>query len=471
VSKLTARQFQPGFTGRQDEVRKDIDYVAPATFPVTPVLDDFNRADGAVGGNWTTPIWAGGTNDRGLDIVSGVVLRSATGATANGSGYLSGIIYGPQEIYATINNLTSGHWLYLCLTNFGSDTESCYSLQIDQSFTLLRVARKDFGSSNTLVSFTSTIALNDVIGMRLAQGVIYVYQNGVLKFRVAESTYNYGQLGIELDGAAASLDNVGGGAVGLVPQARQVNFPLPVGDGSTNYRDTILGHTPSLYWRLGEASGTVANDISGHNNVGAYVASPTLGVAGALASDADTAVTFDGTSQYVSSSYSPFTTGTVRTFEAWVKRTSQAAADAIMASSAGSGIFEINMATGSDTLTFTAGDVTYANFTNSGVGTGSWHHVVVKFDDPADTVDLWVDGIRQTQITSYTGVFNGTPGTFKVAAAYGTTADGWIGSIDEVAVYEYGLTSDQIYSHYQAGIARLARTATRQQSIMRGANF
>ena len=43
---ITARQFQPGFLQRQDEVGKDIAYAAPSTFPVTPVLDDFRRADG-----------------------------------------------------------------------------------------------------------------------------------------------------------------------------------------------------------------------------------------------------------------------------------------------------------------------------------------------------------------------------------------------------------------------------------------
>ncbi len=58
-----------------------------------------------------------------------------------------------------------------------------------------------------------------------------------------------------------------------------------------DYKAAILA-TPGLvgYWRLGEASGTVARDEMGANN-GTYVGSPTLGAPGLLAGDADTAMT------------------------------------------------------------------------------------------------------------------------------------------------------------------------------------
>ena len=65
------------------------------------------------------------------------------------------------------------------------------------------------------------------------------------------------------------------------------------------YRATVLADGPISYWRLGEASGTTAADELGVH-AGAYVGAPALGVPGALASDANTAVGLNGISQSVS---------------------------------------------------------------------------------------------------------------------------------------------------------------------------
>lgn len=75
---------------------------------------------------------------------------------------------------------------------------------------------------------------------------------------------------------------------------------------SLAYRDAVLATNPVAYWRLGEASGTVARDEIGANN-GTYVGSPTLGVAGLLSGDANTAVTFAAVGSLVSvADSSPF---------------------------------------------------------------------------------------------------------------------------------------------------------------------
>ena len=64
---------------------------------------------------------------------------------------------------------------------------------------------------------------------------------------------------------------------------------------SLAYGGTVLG-TQGLegYWRLGEASGTVAAEASGHTVAGSYFGAPGLGARGALSADADNAVRFDG---------------------------------------------------------------------------------------------------------------------------------------------------------------------------------
>lgn len=67
-------------------------------------------------------------------------------------------------------------------------------------------------------------------------------------------------------------------------------------DDDDSYRAYAAYLGPVGYWRVGEASGTAMAAVVGP--AGTYVNAPTLGVPGALAGDTDTAVTFNGTSQY-----------------------------------------------------------------------------------------------------------------------------------------------------------------------------
>ena len=62
------------------------------------------------------------------------------------------------------------------------------------------------------------------------------------------------------------------------------------------YVDEVRADNPTAYWRLGEASGTVAQEDDNLYD-GTYVNTPTLGATGALVADADTAVTFDPASR------------------------------------------------------------------------------------------------------------------------------------------------------------------------------
>ena len=68
---------------------------------------------------------------------------------------------------------------------------------------------------------------------------------------------------------------------------------------SPSYSATVVADTPVSYWRLGETSGTAAADSVGSNN-GVVKTGVTLGVAGAISNDANTAMRFDGAKGYVS---------------------------------------------------------------------------------------------------------------------------------------------------------------------------
>lgn len=74
-----------------------------------------------------------------------------------------------------------------------------------------------------------------------------------------------------------------------------------LGAVTNNYPDVVSADAPLRYYRLSEASGSTAFDVSGASQHGRYQASPTLGVTSPIFGDSnDKAVTFNGTSQYAS---------------------------------------------------------------------------------------------------------------------------------------------------------------------------
>jgi YD repeat-containing protein len=73
-----------------------------------------------------------------------------------------------------------------------------------------------------------------------------------------------------------------------------------VTESATDYRQAVLDDGPVAYWRLGETSGTNADDETANNNDGTYANSPTLDQAGAITGDPDGSVDFDGTDDSIS---------------------------------------------------------------------------------------------------------------------------------------------------------------------------
>src|SRR5262249_2766087 len=85
---------------------------------------------------------------------------------------------------------------------------------------------------------------------------------------------------------------------------------------ATGYQGTVLADGPAAYWRLGEASGTVAADSSPNARNATYGTGVAYGRAGALAGDTNTAVLLNGGSIAMPSSVNPWSGNF--TIEAWI---------------------------------------------------------------------------------------------------------------------------------------------------------
>jgi len=223
------------------------------------------------------------------------------------------------------------------------------------------------------------------------------------------------------------------------------------GPSSTFYRDAVLALNPVGYWRLGETSGTVANDETG-NFDGTYAGGATLGQVGAITSDNNTAVGLDGSDDYVNIDGYQGVTGTgARTISAWIK--ADTAVDSLPIVAWGLD------ATGQKwtfRLDHPSGVLRVENEGGRILGTtvladGQWHNVVVTWanDGTPDISDakLYVDGSLETISTSNPNAVNtGVGSDVRIGRA---VLDHYAASdIDEVAIFGFALTGTQISDLY-----------------------
>jgi hypothetical protein len=216
-----------------------------------------------------------------------------------------------------------------------------------------------------------------------------------------------------------------------------------------SYATTVLADAPAIYWRLGEAMGSTATDSSGAGNDGAYVAGVTLGQAGGLVGDSNTAASLDGSTGLVreASAAGAPTGSSNRSLETWFKTTTATSQPLFNYGTAGGfALFSVSLtsnqvtvADGTDTLTYTTG---------ASLSDGAWHHLVVTYDGAQ--IRAFVDGSAVGAGQAPTGTLATTLDSNGLRV--GSDGAGFFkGSLDEVAVYGTALSSSRIAAHFHAG--------------------
>jgi hypothetical protein len=208
-------------------------------FPVTGILDSFDRADeGPPMTGWTTGL-RGGTN--GLKIVTNQC-QGAVAAAAN-DGYWNAQQYGPDcEVYCTLVTLpTSGDELELWarVQNPGTSVVGYlvrFIRNTPGNLTRIQIYRSDNNVQTQLgveVGTAPVMAPGDKFGLQIVGGALNVYMNRgagwVLQRSETDTTYQgSGYLGLRFfNSSTATVDDFGGGGLSgesdetiVVPYAR-----------------------------------------------------------------------------------------------------------------------------------------------------------------------------------------------------------------------------------------------------------
>ena len=214
------------------------------------------------------------------------------------------------------------------------------------------------------------------------------------------------------------------------------------------------------YWRLGETSGTSLADSVGGRTATARNG-VTLGTAGNLTLDPNTAASFDGTNDNAAASVN--LSGTARvTIEFWMRWTSNANNDDLAfeftannTNNNGAFVVNPNSTTSSSRFEVALGRNGSRNnvyFTRPSAGV--WHHYAFVFNTTAiagQQILPYVDGqaVSFVKGSSGTGAGNFANSTLNFMSRNGNSLFG-AGALDEVAIYNQALTATQIAQHFAA---------------------
>ena len=218
-----------------------------------------------------------------------------------------------------------------------------------------------------------------------------------------------------------------------------------------SYRETVLATNPVSYWRLGEASGTVAADEMGANN-GTYVNAPTLGTAGLLTGDSDTAVAFARVSSQYVDLPAAVTIPNTASLSVWFKRGAlQGAAQALI--SAGWGRYLLGFRV-DDRIVYEGLAIGEIFVSTNPLTNTNPHHLVMTYDGATSVAYLdgaVLSGAHTIADAAVGGldVFIGASNDFDGS---GFTALQWFdGTIDEPAIWNRVLSADEVATLYAAG--------------------
>ncbi len=216
------------------------------------------------------------------------------------------------------------------------------------------------------------------------------------------------------------------------------------------YTAAVLANSPRVYFKLNEATGSF-QDISGNSQVGTEVGGSaiTRGVVGPLA-DLDTGITVDGTN-YVTVPDSVYTdTGDVFSVEFWIKYTFTGVRHDVI--SKGNNTYDVHV-NASNQIEFQKQNVTVlAKSSRTNMNDGQWHHVVCTHAAGA-VGKIYIDGANVSQQQT-AATCSDTNNLLFIGAFTGGT-NTFVGSIDEVAIYNTELTQADVTAHYAARLSAL----------------
>ncbi len=218
--------------------------------------------------------------------------------------------------------------------------------------------------------------------------------------------------------------------------------------------------TPIAHWKLDECQGTTLNDSSGNNYSGTWSGSGGTQTSAGTCTTASTAwgngesgkfngsLNFDGTDDRISiPGATNITVGNDITVSAWVKTTAYSQEPFVSNRSGAGGRMYFGLGLGKAFLYYSGASPAGVNGT-ARIDDNVWHHVV--YVRSGTTTTLYVDG-KQDATATQTGV--GAYADTMYVAHDVANNEYYPGQIDDIQIFNYALSADQIAKLYNGSSA------------------
>ncbi len=403
---------------------------------------------GAFGSGSSAPTWTSGKTGAGLSFDGVDDYINATGLNVTGGNYTFEFWAKPD----TIHSSTSDFFIDIETGRFVLGRNSNKYQFYDGSW-------KDYGSGVSYSPYINSWHHYAFI-FNASNTTTYLYIDGVLLG--SNSTYSSKNIGGTI-ALMSRYNNTTYQQKGYLDQFKIYNYARTPAQVALDYNRG----GPAGWWKLDECQGSVAYDSSGIGNtgtitIGASGSQNTLGTCQVGTSAAwttgatgkwNSSLNFDGTDDYISvadtSSLSPTTSVTV---SGWVKSSTGGSTIGVITKGVSGNEYDYM-------LYFTSSGSSVDFYIKNSSGTAdnignyslnwadsTWHHYVATFD--GDLMKLYIDGLlKSSKDTSLTNIRD-SANPLQIGKGYTSQLNG---QIDDVRIYNYALTAEQIRQLYNGG--------------------
>ena len=242
--------------------------------------DDFNRANGALGANYTT--FSGLTT---LNVNTNAAAASALGQNANMVAVATADFADDHECECTVTVVNSFDLAGLIVRGDAANANGYLAIFDGRDAVSCRIERMDAGVRTSIGNVNIDVAVNDVVRVRAEGTTLTVYVNDVLIDTVTDATYASGQPGLYYRWEDSNVTRVDAfsatdlGPAGPTITTQPANQTVVLTNGNTasfTVAATASGGSLTYQWQRDTGSGF--SDITG-------ATSATLNLSGVVIGD------------------------------------------------------------------------------------------------------------------------------------------------------------------------------------------
>lgn len=192
------------FTANRAQTLPDVSGYIPVTSYINSAYDNATRANGAIGGNWTT-------QQNGLNIASNQI-QGTSGASSNAGFWNANPFSTVQFSQATITALNgTSDFPGVTVLASGTGSSSTYYDCVENSTTIFMQRVVNAGTTS-LTSAASTGAIGDLLRLEVAPGgALTCFKNGSVALTATDTQITSGAPGLLISGNVATEKNWSGG--------------------------------------------------------------------------------------------------------------------------------------------------------------------------------------------------------------------------------------------------------------------